>query len=77
MKSIKSALDFDLYEKYHIDQRYQAYVIHVESIDQNQCDDLEARYIEQGYKVFHVSMERNTEGAFDLDLIVAKLDLTF
>lgn len=77
MNPVKTALDFDLYEQYHIDQRYQAYIVKLGSLNENQCDDMEARYIEQGYKVFHADMRRNPKGSFDLTLVVAKMDLTF
>lgn len=77
MNALKKPLGLDLYERYHIDQRYQAYVVSFNSLTEDQCDDLEARYIEQGYKVFHVEMERNAIGAFSLKIIVAKMEMTF
>lgn len=77
MNPLKKPLDLAQYEKYHIDQRYQAYVVSINSLTGDQCDDLEARYIEQGYKVFHVEMERNAIGAFSLKLVVAKMEMTF
>lgn len=77
MNPLKRPLDFDLYEEYFIDQRYQAFVITIDSLDENQCDDLEADYIQQGYKIFHVDTQRNKEGSFLLKMIVAKMDMTF
>lgn len=77
MRAKKKPLDLGLYEKYHIDQRYQAYTVAFDSLTEKQCDDLEAEYIEQGYKVFHVEMERNAIGAFSFLIIVAKLDMLF
>ena len=52
-------------------------MIEFESVDENQCDDYEATYVEQGYKVFHVSMDRDSKGLFNLKLIVAQLGFTF
>tara|TARA_Y100001936_G_scaffold252385_1_gene311806 strand:+ start:2212 stop:2445 length:234 start_codon:yes stop_codon:yes gene_type:complete len=73
----KYPLDFELYNTYHIDHRYKAFVIEFESIDENECDNYEANYIEQGYKIFHVSMNRNSKGLFNLKLIVAQMGFTF
>lgn len=75
--SERRPLDLNLYQKYHIDQRYEAYTISFKGLDENQCDDLEADYIQQGYKVFHVEMNRAEAGAFDLLMIVAKMSMTF
>ena len=77
MEPIKQPLDFEHYELYHIDQRYKAYVVSFEYLSENECDELEARYLEQGYKVFHVAMNRNSKGSFDLELVVAQLGYTF
>ncbi len=77
MSPFRKPLDLNLYEQYYIDQRYQAYVVSMESLDENQCDDIEAQYIQQGYKVFHVDTQRDKEGMFKLKLIIAKLDMTF
>ncbi len=77
MNPKKYPLDLNLYDTYLIDHRYKAYVIEFESVDENQCDDYEATYVEQGYKVFHVSMDRDSKGLFNLKLIVAQLGFTF
>lgn len=77
MNPLKKPLDLDLYKDYLIDQRYQAYVVTIDSLDENQCDDLENEYMQQGYKIFHVDTQRNKHGSFLLKMIVAKLDMTF
>lgn len=73
----KSPLDLNLYIKYGIAQEYSAFEISIFGVGQEECDDLEAEYLGQGYKVFHSEMIRKQGEIFDFKLITAKMSYTF
>lgn len=76
-KSDKRPLDLNLYEKYNIDQQYNAYVLTVKDINDQEAEDIEYQYVTQGYKIFYSELKRSHEDLFILTLIVAKILFTF
>jgi hypothetical protein len=73
----KSPLDLNLYERFNIDQNYSAFKITFDDLDQDEVDNIEAEYVQKGYKIFHTEMESNGNGTFKYSLIIAKLEFTF
>jgi len=73
----KIPLDLKKYEKYGIDQQYSAFEMLFKNINQNEADTLEDDYFSRGYKIFHTEMSQNSDGSFDLTMIVASLAFTF
>lgn len=77
IKAEKTPLDLSEYEKFGIDQRYTAYVISFENIHEDKCDNIEADYTQQGYKIFNTDMMRLDGHHFKYSIIVAKMGFTF
>lgn len=76
-KTLKNPLDLNLYDHYGISQNYSAFEIVISDVELEECDNLEAEYLGQGYKVFYSEMIRIQGENYDLKLIVAKMSYTF
>lgn len=70
-------LDLDLYEDYEIPQGYEAYVLEVQKVTEERADEIEMEYEGQGYKIFHVDLNRAATSIYNLKIIMAKNSFTF
>lgn len=68
----KKPLNFNEYSKYEISDEFIAFEILFKLINQNDSDDLEAEYLEKGYKLFHSELMHAHQDKYNLKLIVAK-----
>ena len=73
----KIPLDLNFYAEYGIDQQYSAYIITIDSLGENESENLEWEYTSKGYKVFHSELKRVKDGKFQMKLIIAKLEYSF
>ena len=76
-KTLKKPLDLNHYDQYGISQNYSAFEIIISDVELEECDNLEAQYLGQGYKIFSSEMMRIQGEIYDLKLIVAKMSYTF
>lgn len=70
-------LDLDLYEDFEIPQGYEAYVLEVQKVTEERADEIEMEYEGQGYKIFHVDLNRAATSIYNLKIIMAKNSFTF
>tara|TARA_B100001971_G_C18266370_1_gene593014 strand:- start:519 stop:758 length:240 start_codon:yes stop_codon:yes gene_type:complete len=73
----KKPLDFNLYKDFGIDQSYSAFEVIISQIQLHEADDLETDYQVQRYKIFHSEILQNSNGTYDLKLIIAQSSHVF
>ena len=73
----KLPLDFNAYEQYGIAQNYIAFKVIIKNIDIHDADNFESEYQQQRYKIFHSDMKQNSDGTYELVLIIAQSSHTF
>lgn len=66
----KKPLPLDQYEKYQISQDYQAYIISILNITQEEMDNYESDLMSKREKLFHSDMQRSVGDKFNATLIV-------
>ena len=77
MKVNKKPLDLKLYSKYEIDQRYSAFVIELNDLNEKEVEDIEYEYQRRGYQIFSSELNRKKNGLLSMTLILAKLNFVF
>lgn len=73
----KLPLAFNEYEAYGISQNYSAFLLNIKNISAEKADEIESDYQSQRYKIFHSELTTNTDGTYDLKLIIAQASFTF
>lgn len=73
----KIPLDFELYQKYEVDQQYQAWVFEYVNVSQDRLDEIEFELQQQGNKIFHIETYRANNGLYNVKIITAKMPYTF
>ncbi|MCT4641658.1 MAG: hypothetical protein N4A33_05120 [Bacteriovoracaceae bacterium] len=68
----KVPLDFNEYEKFGINQAYEAFIITMEKITLAEAESIEEDFITNHYKVFKNDLKIHSEGLYNLEMIIAK-----